>query len=232
MVLSASDVTVRFKGVTALENVGLELTRGRVHGVIGPNGAGKSTLVDVLSGRRRAGKASIVYEGADIGRRSVVWRRRRGIARSFQRTSVFPGLAVRAHFDQVARRLKDDSVADLVASLGLESLLDQKCGEISYGDQRRVDIGMAMVGMPAVLLADEPGAGLSRSQSLEMARFVRQLAIERNMAVLYIEHDVDAVFEVCDEVTVLNLGRVLMSGTPDEVRQDHRVIDAYLGKEG
>jgi branched-chain amino acid transport system ATP-binding protein len=161
-----------------------------------------------------------------------VWRRRRGIARSFQRTSVFPGLAVRAHFDQVARRLKDDSVADLVASLGLESLLDQKCGEISYGDQRRVDIGMAMVGMPAVLLADEPGAGLSRSQSLEMARFVRQLAIERNMAVLYIEHDVDAVFEVCDEVTVLNLGRVLMSGTPDEVRQDHRVIDAYLGQEG
>lgn len=232
MVLSVSDVTVRFKGVTALEDVGLELEPGRVHGVIGPNGAGKSTLVDVVSGRRRAAKASIVYKGQDITRRSVVWRRRHGIARSFQRTSVFPELTVRLHFELVGRKLGDSKVDELVSALNLEQSLDQKCGEISYGDQRRVDIGMALVGNPAVLLADEPGAGLSRSQSIELARFIRRLAQERDMAVLYIEHDVDAIFEVCDKITVLNLGQVLMSGTPAEVRQDRRVQDAYLGREG
>ncbi|WP_213453714.1 ABC transporter ATP-binding protein [Rhizomonospora bruguierae] len=230
--LTVRDVTVRFKGVTALEDVGLDLQRGRVHGVIGPNGAGKSTFVDVVSGRRRGGKASIVFDGENVAGRSVTWRRRHGIARSFQRTSVFPDLTVRAHFELVARTLRDESVDELIDALGLGPLLDRKCGQVSYGDQRRVDIGMALVGGPAVLLADEPGAGLSRSQSLELARFIRQLARERDMAVLYIEHDVDAVFEVCDDITVLNLGRVLMSGSPAEVRQDNGVRDAYLGREG
>lgn len=222
-------LTVRYGAHVALDGVDISLEPGVVHGVIGPNGAGKSTFIDALSGRKRPSSGSVTFEGSEITRRSVRWRRHHGLARSFQRTSVFGSMTVGDQLEMVARRNDEPDLDDIVGTLGLDAVRDRVCSEIAYGTQRSVDLAIALIGRPKVVLLDEPCAGLVHDESVRMLQHVRDLCKERNVAALLVEHDVDGVFRTCDVITVLDLGKVLATGSPDEVRADENVIRAYLG---
>jgi branched-chain amino acid transport system ATP-binding protein len=230
IVLEAKGVTLRYGSVKAVENVDLEVRAGTIHGVIGPNGAGKSSLMDALTGRRRLTSGSISVLGQDVTRKSVVWRRRHGMSRSFQRTSVFGSMTVRAQLEMVARSTGENDLDGVIDALGIRQNLDAVCRSISYGDQRSVDIALSLLGQPEIVLLDEPGAGLTADESSRMLSHIREVCTDRGVAALLVEHDVDGVFRVCDEVTVLNLGQVLASGEPGDVRSNPEVVAAYLGK--
>ncbi|WP_182378247.1 ATP-binding cassette domain-containing protein [Nocardioides sp. WS12] len=222
-------LTVRYGAHVALDNVDIALEPGVVHGVIGPNGAGKSTFIDALSGRKRPSAGTVTFEGADITRRSVRWRRGKGLSRSFQRTSVFASMTVGDQLEMVARRNDEQDLDEIVATLGLDEIRHQVCSEIAYGTQRSVDLAIALIGRPKVVLLDEPCAGLVQDESVRMLQHVRDVCKDRNVAALLVEHDVEGVFRTCDVITVLDLGKVLATGTPEAVRADKNVIRAYLG---
>ncbi|MET4198903.1 ATP-binding cassette domain-containing protein [Bradyrhizobium sp. LA6.12] len=228
--LRIEKLSVSYGSVRALTDVDLEVSGdGLLHGVIGPNGAGKSTLLDAICGRRRPTAGSVRYCNEDITRRSIAWRRRQGMARSFQRTSVFQDLTVHEQLQLVARHLGDDRLDDVIEVMDLGGYLSQKAGRIAYGVQRRVDVALALIGRPRLLLMDEPGAGLSATETLRLFEHVRDLVRERGIAAIVVEHDVDAIFACCNMVTVLDLGRHLATGSPNAIRADRRVIAAYLG---
>ena len=222
-------LTVRYGAVVALSDVDITLEPGVVHGVIGPNGAGKSTFIDGLSGRKRLSAGKVLLDGEDITRRSVRWRRHHGVARSFQRTSVFGSMTVGAQLEMVARRNDEPDLDGIVNTLGLDAVSDQVCSEIAYGTQRSVDLAIALIGGPRVVLLDEPCAGLVADEAVRMLEHVRDLCHERDVAALLVEHDVEGVFRTCDVITVLDLGKVLASGDPAAVRANPDVVRAYLG---
>ena len=228
--LRVEDLSVSYGSVQALDGVNLEVAaRGVLHGIIGPNGAGKSTLMDAITGRRRPTRGRVFVDGQDITQRSVTWRRRAGMSRSFQRTSIFPGLTVREQLELVASQLHEPDLDQIVDAFELRPALDQVADSIAYGDQRRVDIALAMIGKPSLMLLDEPAAGLSTTETVALFEHLVALVRQRGVTALVVEHDVDAVFRFCDEVTALDLGRLLVSGKPEAVRKDERVINAYLG---
>jgi branched-chain amino acid transport system ATP-binding protein len=226
--LSTESVRVSYGSVVALDDVTIEVARGSIHGIIGPNGAGKSTLMNVLSGAARPKQGKILLDGQDISGKPVRWRRRHGLSRSFQRTSIFPGLTVREQL-LLAARGDNAQVARIARVFGLDDVLDVRADTTSYGDQRRVDIALAAAGTARVLLLDEPAAGLTNQETADLFGHVTSLVRDEGLTALIVEHDVDAVFSSCDVVTVLDLGKVLMTGTPAQVRADQRVITAYLG---
>ena len=231
--LEIANLSVSYGRVRALDGVTLAFQgAGALHGIIGPNGAGKSTLLDAVTGRRAPTSGAVRYRGEDITRKSVAWRRRRGMARSFQRTSIFQDLTVREQLTLVARHLGDRRVGDVVETMNLGDCLDEKAGRIAYGVQRRVDVALALLGRPLLLLLDEPGAGLSAEETLRLFLHLRDLVAERRVAAVVVEHDVDAVFACCKTVSVLDLGRHLATGAPAEIRADSRVVAAYLGSAG
>jgi branched-chain amino acid transport system ATP-binding protein len=228
--LRIEKLSVNYGTVRALTEVDLDVRDdGTLHGVIGPNGAGKSTLLDAVCGRRRPTAGTISYRGENITRRSIAWRRRHGMSRSFQRTSIFQELTVYEQLRLVAQHLGDDRLDDVIEVMGLANYLDRKAGRIAYGVQRSVDVALALIGRPHLLLMDEPGAGLSAAETLRLFQHLRELVRERKIAAVVVEHDVDAVFACCGTVTVLDLGRHLATGTPEEIRADRRVVAAYLG---
>ena len=228
--LRVEDLSVSYGSVRALDGVNLEVAqRGVLHGIIGPNGAGKSTLMDAITGRRAPTRGRVFLDGQDITRRSVVWRRRMGMSRSFQRTSIFPGLTVREQLELVASQLKEPKLHEIVDAFELGAVFDEVADSIAYGDQRRVDIALAMVGKPDLMLLDEPAAGLSTTETVALFEHLVQLVRQRGVTALVVEHDVDAVFRFCDQVTALDLGHLILTGSPAAVRSDARVVTAYLG---
>jgi branched-chain amino acid transport system ATP-binding protein len=228
-VFEARGMTVKYGAVVANADVDIALEPGVVHGVIGPNGAGKSTFIDALSGRKRPSSGQVLLDGADISRRSARWRRHQGVSRSFQRTSVFGSMTVRAQLEMVARHNDEPALDDIIDILGLRDVAEHVCSEVAYGTQRSVDLAIALIGRPRVVLLDEPCAGLVADESVRMLEHVSTLCKERAVAVLLVEHDVEGVFRTCDRITVLDLGKVLATGSPTEVRADPSVIKAYLG---
>src|SRR5437899_3276453 len=167
--LRIEDLSVAYGNVKALEGVTLEVAhRGVLHGVIGPNGAGKSTLMDAITGRRKPTRGRVFVNGQDITHHSVVQRRRLGMSRSFQRTSIFPGIRVGEQLELVASQLGEEDLAGIVDTLELGSVYDEMADSIAYGDQRRVDIALALIGQPALMLLDEPAAGLSTSETITL----------------------------------------------------------------
>ncbi|WP_028310852.1 ABC transporter ATP-binding protein [Derxia gummosa] len=231
--LQAEGLTIQYGGVRAVDGVSLALQPGEIRGLIGPNGAGKSTVIDAISGRRRATTGRVTLRGEDVSRLDVVQRRARGLSRSFQRTSIFAGMQVREQVELAAHRSgAADAAADaaeVLDELELAHLGKAVAGDLGYGEQRRLDLALALVGAPAVLLLDEPMAGLSVKESHDLARHLRRLTGKREVSVLLVEHDVDVVFGISHSVTVLELGRVIASGEPAAVRADPRVREAYLG---
>lgn len=232
-VLQTHDVAIHYGGVKALDGVALTLERGQIRGLIGPNGAGKSTVIDAITGRRRLTRGTVTLNGQDVTALGVVPRRKRGLSRSFQRTSVFGGMPVRKQVELASHQMgAADSRADaddVLRELSLSPLADATAEDLGYGEQRRLDLALALVGRPSVLLLDEPMAGLSVQESLDLAKHLQALTVRRGVSVLLVEHDVDVVFGISDAITVFELGRVIAAGTPSEVRANPRVREAYLG---
>ena len=227
--LSARGLARHYGGVAALRGVDLDLAPGEIRGLIGPNGAGKSTLVDVLSGRAPGSAGSVRLFGQDITGLGPAARRHAGLARSFQRTSIFPALPVGAQLELAARRVGATDAPRLLEELDLARLAAVPAQETAYGDQRRLDLALALVGPPRVLLLDEPAAGLTAEESLALADRLRELARARGVTVLLVEHDMEVVFRICERITVLELGAILAEGSPQEIRRHPEVVRAYLG---
>ena len=227
--LEGIDITKSFGGFSALKDVGIRVPAGEIRGVIGPNGAGKSTLMDVLSGRARHWTGNVRMFGRDISASSVQQRRRAGLARSFQRTNIFPHLTVVDQLKIAARAARLPNVDEIMAELTLTALAYKRAADISYGDQRRLDLALALIGRPKILLLDEPAAGLSIKELLDLAHTLKDLAARWGVTVLLVEHDMDVVFSICDRITVLHLGTVLAEGSAEEIRNIPAVITAYLG---
>ncbi len=227
--IQGEKLTRRYGGFFALNEVDIAVPPGEIRGLIGPNGAGKSTLIDVLSGRNQDWSGQVSFQGADISQLSVQQRRAAGLARSFQRTNIFPGLSVLEQLECAAHQAETPNVDEVMAEMGLTALAHKVAADISYGDQRRLDLALALIGRPKLLLLDEPAAGLSMSESLALAEHLKDLVARWNVTVLLVEHDMEVVFSICDRITVLHLGKVLAEGTPDEVRAMPEVVTAYLG---
>lgn len=227
--IEGEGLTRRYGGFAALDAVKIAVPDGEIRGLIGPNGAGKSTLIDVLSGRADHWQGTVRLRGADISGLTVQQRRRSGLARSFQRTNIFPELAVREQLEVAAWRAETPNVDEVLHEMGLAGIAHMRAADVSYGDRRRLDLALALIGRPTVLLLDEPAAGLSMKESVALAELLRDLASRWRVTVLLVEHDMDVVFSICDRITVLHLGRVLAEGTPAEIRAIPEVVTAYLG---
>jgi branched-chain amino acid transport system ATP-binding protein len=227
--IEGSGLTRQFGGFFALRGVDLAVRRGEIRGLIGPNGAGKSTLIDVLSGRAEQRSGTVRMFDADISAMTAQQRRRAGLARSFQRTNIFPDLTVIDQLDIASRAAEMPNIDEIMAELNLTELAFRRAADISYGDQRRLDLALALIGRPKILLLDEPAAGLSIKESLELAHGLKDLAARWGVTVLLVEHDMEVVFSICDRITVLHLGTILAEGTPDEIRSIPEVVTAYLG---
>jgi branched-chain amino acid transport system ATP-binding protein len=232
-VLDVRDVAIHYGGVKALDGVSLTLAKGQIRGLIGPNGAGKSTVIDAITGRRALTRGTVRLDGEDVSQLGAVERRRRGLSRSFQRTSIFGGMQVRRQVELASHQMGvADSAADaeaVLAELDLARLGHALAEDLGYGEQRRLDLALALVGRPKLLMLDEPMAGLSVRESHDLARHLKALTTRWEVAVLLVEHDMDVVFGISDVVTVFELGRVIASGAPADVRADPRVRTAYLG---
>ena len=233
----------RFGGLLATDHVDLSVARGEIHALIGPNGAGKTTLVAQLGGQLASDAGRIVFAGHDITRMPTHRRARRGLVRSFQITRLFASasvlenvaLAVQAAtgsslgaWRPVRReRALFEAARALLADVGLAERGDLAIGALSHGQRRALEVAMTLAGQPALVMLDEPMAGMGHEESARMERLVASL--RGRCTVLLIEHDVDAVFRLADRVSVLVEGRIVATGTPDAVRADARVIAAYLG---
>lgn len=232
-VLQAEDVAIHYGGVKALDGVAITLEKGQIRGLIGPNGAGKSTVIDAITGRRKLTRGKVLLDGEDVSHLGAVERRRRGLSRSFQRTSIFGGMEVRQQVELASYKMGvQDSAADadaVLKELDLDRLSHALAEDLGYGEQRRLDLALALVGRPKLLMLDEPMAGLSVQESQDLARHLKALTARWEVSVLLVEHDMDVVFGISDAVTVFELGRVIACGDPASVRANPRVREAYLG---
>jgi branched-chain amino acid transport system ATP-binding protein len=241
-VLAAEGVSVQFGGHRALNEVSLAVTAGRIIGLIGPNGAGKTTMFNVLTGLQEANEGRVSFEGTDISKWPPHRRGRAGMARTFQRLALFTRMTV--HDNLVAswesshrggvlgrgREQRRRRVADVIDLLGLSPLADRIAGELSTGQGRMVELGRALCTDPRVLLLDEPGSGLDAKETASFSDVLRSVTSSDDPpAVLLVEHDMALVMDVCAELTVLDFGRVIATGSPGDIRTNDVVRAAYLG---
>ena len=241
-VLHCEDITVRFGGLVALDGVGFAAGAGRITGLIGPNGAGKTTLFNVMTGVLEPTRGRVHYEGADITSWAPHRRGRAGIARTFQRLELFIGLTVYDNLlsaweasvrgGVVGRHSADgrETVQGVIEWLRLEDLAYRAAGELSTGQGRLVELARALCTRPRLLLLDEPSSGLDSGETDRFRDILIDIVREpEGPAVVLVEHDMGLVMDVCDRITVLDFGKVIAEGSPDEVRDNPAVVSAYLG---
>ena len=244
--LSVEGVGKRFAGLAAVDNVTLAVDAGEIRGVVGPNGAGKTTLFNLISGLYAVSAGRIRFRQDDVTHRRPETRARLGLGRTYQTPQVFADLTL---FDNVAvglacrrpptarealfghrraRRAAVDAVSALLDFVELKADLARPAGTLSFGELKRLEVARALAGEPGLLLMDEPAAGLNRAEIDGLGGVIRRIR-DRGVTVALIEHNMRVVMGLCDRITVLDFGRTLAEGTPDEVRRDARVIRAYLG---
>jgi len=243
--LDVSGLEKRFGALVATDRVDLQVRRGEVHALIGPNGAGKTTFVAQLGGQLAPDRGRIVFDGVDVTSLAPHQRARRGLVRSFQITRLFKSASV---LDNVAlavqavsgssfrawRPMRADATeferaSEVLADIGLAEKATHAIDQLSHGERRALEVGMALASRPLLLMLDEPMAGMGADESARMERLID--VVRATSTVLLIEHDVDAVFRLADRVSVLVGGRLIATGAPDAVRADPAVIAAYLGDE-
>ena len=246
LLLDVRAVSKHFGGVYALNNASLSVARGEVHALIGPNGAGKTTLIHVLSGALPLNGGQVVFDGADLVKRPMHERVTLGLARSYQITNIFTRLTV---LDNVAMAVQsrardwgtsfsfwkpfslDSAIIDeahaLLAQVSLTGMATRLGGQLSHGEQRSLEVALALATQPKLLLLDEPMAGMGSEESERMVELIEHLA--QWVTILLVEHDMDAVFRLADRISVLVGGTVIASGVPEAIRADAEVRRAYLG---
>lgn len=243
--LECEGLTKRFTGLTAVDQVNLRLDPGERRAIIGPNGAGKTTLFSLISGIHPVTSGSIRIYGQDITHLPSHQRTYLGLGRTFQVTTLFPTLPVEENLIIAAMGLKRiklsmlkplssyrdlrDRASELLKAVGLSGKEKDIVNNLSHGEQRQVEICLALISDPKVVLMDEPTAGLSPADSAHMTELIRKL--DPNISILIIEHDMDVAFKVADTITVLNLGSVFAEGTPMEIRNNEKVQEIYFGSE-
>ena len=241
--LEAEGLCKSFGAIVVADELSLEVRPGEIHAVIGPNGAGKTTVLAQLSGEMPPDSGTVRYGGRDITALRADARARLGLARSFQITSLFRGftaednvaMAVQAHAGHSFRFWRDargdealrDPARDVLESVGLSGRADVLAANLAHGEQRQLELAMALATGPRLLLLDEPMAGMGPEESVRMVALLAGL--KGSLAILLVEHDMDAVFALADRITVLVYGRAIASGAPEAIRTDPAVREAYLG---
>ena len=241
--LEVRGLSKSFAGYRAVSEVDLAVAEGEIAAVIGPNGAGKSTLFNLITGHLRPTAGRVFVDGRDVTGVAPYRICGMGLGRSFQRTNIFPKLTVRdnvqaallAHrgqgpnFWSRASRLCRDEAGTLLASIGLTRQADTTAGTLSYGNQKQLELGIALASDPKILLLDEPTAGMSASETHETIALIGRIARERKLTLLFTEHDMAVVFSIAQRIAVMHQGRVIAHGDPEAVRADAQVRRVYLG---
>jgi branched-chain amino acid transport system ATP-binding protein len=251
-ILDIKSVTLRFGGVVALDHVSFEVKDGEIFSLIGPNGAGKTSMLNCISGLYRPTSGSVLFKGEDITNLKPHKRAALGIARAFQNIELFPHLSVldnlmlgrhvrmktgvlagglywgKAQKEEVEHRKKVEEVIDF---LELEHVRNTPVGTLSYGLQKRVEVGRALALEPEILLLDEPMAGMNNEEKEDMARYIIDIHEEKKTTIILIEHDMGVIMDLSNHIAVLDFGKLIAYGTPKEIQNNPRVIEAYLGEE-
>jgi branched-chain amino acid transport system ATP-binding protein len=249
-ILELDSISLRFGGVQALTSVSFNVLEHEVRAIIGPNGAGKSSMLNVINGLYKAQTGSIAFRGQRMVDMTPTRAARLGIARTFQNIALFRGMSVldnimagralrvRANFLEVAMQLprarreetaNREAVEEIIEFLQIEHVRKTPVARLPYGLQKRVELGRALAAEPAVLLLDEPMAGMNIEEKHDLSRFILEVNDHYGMTIVLIEHDMGVVMDISDRVVVLDYGKKIGDGTPDEVRSNQAVIDAYLG---
>lgn len=242
--LEVSGLTKSFSGFVAVNGVSLSVQSGEIHAVIGPNGAGKSTLFNLITGHLACDEGEVRFEGQPITGLPPHAVVRRGIGRSFQRISVFPRLSVTENVQTaiVARDGREfcfwrpllgsglDATMELLETVGLSDEADNLAGELSYGKQKQLELALSLAGEPRILLLDEPTAGMSPRETEDSIALIGRVVRERNVTLLFTEHDMTVVFGIASRISVLHHGEIIASGTPEEIRANAAVQEVYLGR--
>lgn len=235
--LELGGVSKRFGGVKAVDGVSLQVASNSVHGLIGPNGAGKTTLINLISGLLVHNEGSIVLNGHDIGNAQAHQRAQNGVARTFQNLRIYPNLTVQQNIEVAgstvsrSRSMQDSNrVEEAIEQFDLGDKRRLYASELSYGHMRRLEIVRALALRPYILMLDEPAAGMNQEETEHLIEGLQWVKKNHSCAMLVIDHDLRFIMSVCDRITVMNMGRVLTTGTPSEVSTDPAVIAAYLGE--
>ena len=241
--LKIQNLTKSFNGFVATNGVDLTIAESERHAIIGPNGAGKSTLFNLITGHLKPDTGTVVYRGEEITGMKPHTIVRKGVSRSFQHTNVYPKLTVFenmqaafiAHhrmeyrFFTLAKKLFRDEALELLAAVGMAEDADRVAGTLAYGRQKQLELAVGLASEPNFLLLDEPTAGMSGQETRQAIDLIARITEERKLTLLFTEHDMEVVFGIADRISVLYFGKILCTGTPEEVRADPEVKRVYLG---